>query len=105
MFEVILTKRAMEELEANYDWWAENRSLEQANRWYSGLIGKLLTLEVNPERCPLAFEHKSFGMKVHQVTYGLSNNVTHRALFVVRENKVVVLRVRHLAQKDLTDLL
>lgn len=105
MYEVILTQHALEELESNYDWWAENRSLEQANRWYSGLIGELLTLEKNPERCSLAFEHKVFGMKVHQLNYGLSTRKTHRALFVVQADKVVVLRIRHLAQKELTDLL
>lgn len=104
MFEVILTKRAVDELEQSHAWWATNRSVEQADRWYDGFIKALLTLEENPERFLLAPEHAKFGLSIRQINYGLGNKPTHRALYLVRVDKVVVLRIRHLSQKNLSDL-
>ncbi len=104
MFEVILTKLAMDELERSHAWWAANRSVEQANRWYDGFIKALLTLEENPERFSLAPEHNKFRMPVRQFNYGLGNKTTHRALYLVRADKVIVLRIRHLSQQNLSDL-
>jgi plasmid stabilization system protein ParE len=102
MHEVILTKRAQDELEEAHKWWAENRSADQANRWYTGFIQAMLTLENAPERYPLAPENELFRIEVRQLNYGLGNKPTHRALYTVRPDAVVILRVRHLAQQPLS---
>jgi plasmid stabilization system protein ParE len=34
---VITTERAAQEIEDAAAWWAENRSVEQAERWYRGI--------------------------------------------------------------------
>ena len=49
-FEVFLTKTAQEELDKFHDWWAENRSPEQANRWYSGFFQAMISLEQNSQQ-------------------------------------------------------
>ena len=103
MHEVILTERAQQELDLIHKWWAENRSPQQADNWYIGFVRKTLTLEQNPERCPLAPENELFPYKVRQFNYGLGSKPTHRALFTIRPDAVVILRVRHLAQQLVSD--
>jgi hypothetical protein len=75
---------------------------EQANRWYVGFIQAMLTLEKNPYRCPLAPESDLFPYEVRQLNYGQGRQPSHRALYTVRPDSVVVLRVRHLAQRPVS---
>lgn len=98
-FEVLLTKKAQEEVDQSHVWWAENRSPEQANRWYVGFFQAMISLEQNPNRCPLAPENDQFPYELRQLNYGLGSNPTHRAIFTIRNNVVLILRIRHLAQR------
>ena len=99
--EVRLTDRAGEQLEAGYHWYAE-RSLDLAARWYNGIIDALLGLENNPERFGLAREGVELSMTCRELLYGVGKRKTHRALFAVRPDAVVVYAIRHLAQQDVT---
>lgn len=98
MFEVSLTEKAQEEIDKSHDWWARNRSPEQANRWYLGFFQALTSLERNPARCPLAPESQHFPYELRQLTYGLGSKPTHRAVFTIQNNVVSIVRIRHLAQ-------
>lgn len=98
---LVITELAQRELDQAHDWWAENRSRAQADRWYGGFIREILSLESDPLRCPLAPESDQFQEEVRQLNYGIGGRRTHRALFVVRETTIVILRVRHLAQQPL----
>jgi plasmid stabilization system protein ParE len=103
MHEVILTARAQDELKGSHDWWAQHRSRRQADQWYAGFVRAMLLLEENPDRCPLAPESDLFPDEVRQLFYGLSGKPTHRAIYTIRPDTVVILRVRHLAQKPLSE--
>jgi plasmid stabilization system protein ParE len=105
MYEVLFTKQAIIELDESHTWWATHRSPEQADRWHSGFLKKLLTLEENPERYPFAPESAKFHLKIHQINYGLGRKPTHRALYIIRERNVLILRIRHFSQDDLAELL
>jgi plasmid stabilization system protein ParE len=100
-YEVIITSRAEQEVQANHDWWAAHRSAEQAARWYDEFLNAALSLEQNPERCALATENGRFAYELRQLNFGVGNKATHRLLYAIRRNEVVVLRVRHLAQQEL----
>lgn len=97
-FEVFLTEKAQEELDESHNWWAQNRSPDQANRWYVGFFQAMKNLEQNPTRCPLAPENDHFPYELRQLNYGLSSKPTHRAIFTIRNKVVVIVRIRHLAQ-------
>lgn len=97
-FEVVLTKAAQDELDNFHSWWTENRSPDQANRWYTGFYEAMISLEQNPTRCQLAPENDHFTYELRQLNYGLSSKPTHRAIFTIRETVVLILRIRHLAQ-------
>jgi plasmid stabilization system protein ParE len=83
-------------------WWSENRSADQAFHWLEGFDSALSSLANNPERCSVARESAAFDVVIRELHYGLGNKATHRAIFEVRKDEVVVYCVRHLAQRDLT---
>ena len=100
---VVLTHRADRELEDAADWWAKHRSTEQAARWYEGFSDAIRSLEENPERCPVAPENGRFPYEIREMHYGLGSRPTHRAVFTIRPDMVLVLTIRHAAQAELTE--
>jgi len=103
MYEVILTERAAEDLRVNYQWWAENRSVEQSHRWYRGILNAMLSLEERPERFTLAEESPLFPFDAFQLNFGLGRMPTHRVIFTIKDTTIVILRVRHLSQDSLSE--
>jgi plasmid stabilization system protein ParE len=99
---VVLTRRAECELEDAAAWWAENRSPDQAARWYAGFSEAIASLEREPHGCPLAPENGSFPYEIRELHYGLGSRLTHRAVFTIRPDMVLVLAIRHVAQAELT---
>jgi hypothetical protein len=41
-------------------------------------------------------------VEIRELHYGLGHRSTHRAVFAMRNDEVIVYTVRHLAQRDLT---
>ena len=101
-YKVLLTSRAAQELEQAVRWWAEHRSAAQAERWYNEFLRKLVSLELHPERCPLARENGRFAHELRQLAFGRGRRLTHRALYTIRDDSVVILTVRHAAQDDVS---
>ena len=100
---VVFTRRADRELDEAADWWATHRSVNQATRWYAGFSEALASLAVNPERCPLAPESSRFPYEIRELHYGLGSRPTHRALFTIRRDLILVVTIRHAAQAELTE--
>jgi plasmid stabilization system protein ParE len=101
MYKVIIMPLAEQEAQANRNWWAANRSAEQAGRWYEAFSQSVLSLEQIPDRCALAPENGQFPYEIRQLNFGIGRKPTHRIVFTVRTTDVVILRVRHLAQQDI----
>jgi plasmid stabilization system protein ParE len=99
---VTILPRAKRQLLEQSLWWSENRSAEQALRWLEGFEQALASLTDNPERCSTARESDAFDVVIRELHYGIRNKATHRAVFEVRKDEVIVHSVRHLAQSDLT---
>ena len=100
-YDVHVTDRAAQQLESAARWWAEHRSAEQATRWYDGFIDAIRGLAEAPDRCAFTRENGRFPYKIRQLVYGLGRRRTHRAVFTICRDMVVVLAIRHLAQRDL----
>ncbi len=98
---LVLTDRAFEQLDAGYDWYRQNAPQVAAD-WFNGWSDALDDLTHEPERFPLAHESHLFPFPLHQMLYGVGKRKTHRALFVVRPETVVVLSIRHVSQRDVT---
>ena len=93
--------RAKRQLLESALWWAEKHSTAQAARWLDGIEAAILDLAHDPERFHLAFEAEELQLPLRQRNFGISRHPTHRILFVVEPERVVVYTVRHIAQRDL----
>ena len=98
--DVIVTPRAEDDLRQSTQWWAENRDPEQAGRWWYGILEKIESLAENPDRCPLARENPKHPHELRELHFGLGSRPTHRILFTIRPDRVVIVAVRHAAQDD-----
>lgn len=101
-YSVVITHPAEIQLANNAQWWEENRSVDQAIRWYEVFLASIQSLEQHPERCPLARENDRFDVEIRELHYGLGTRPTHRAVFKIEVDRVLILAVRHGAQQDLT---
>jgi plasmid stabilization system protein ParE len=99
---VLIMPDAEDALRRNAKWWADNRSAEQAERWYDGFAKAIIALGDHPLRYPLARENDQFPYDVRVMNYGVGSHPTHRALYTVRPDAVVVLSIRSCAQQDVT---
>lgn len=98
--EVVLTQQAEQELHAAADWLVEHAEQPAiAEKWFNGFVALLMSLEKMPARCGLAPEDRHFPCELRQILYGRKR--TYRALFTIRENRVVVLAIRHSAQAEI----
>jgi plasmid stabilization system protein ParE len=99
---VLILPRAEEQLLASALWWSEHHSADQASRWLDGFESAIAGLSVDPERLQLAPENPLFPFEVRQLLYGLRARKTHRAVFEIRGEEVIVFAVRHLHQRDIS---
>ena len=102
MANVILTGPAKRDIHAAYEWWKENRSAEQAGRWYQGILAASRSLRSKPQRCALAAEADLLSQGIRQLLYGLGRHPTHRIVFAIENDTVIILRVRHTSQDALS---
>ncbi len=99
---IVITEQAEREMQSAYDWWATHRSKDQADRWYAGLANAIADLSENAERHGQSREGDRFAYEIRDLLFGLGRRPTHRAVFTIRAEEVVVLTVRHLAQQALS---
>lgn len=100
--EVEVLPRATIQIYEAASWWAENRSVTQAEKWLSKIQTAIEDLADNAPRHPLARESDAFDFPLHQMNFGVSAKPTHRVLFSFTDARVLVYAVRHLSQADLS---
>lgn len=101
-YTVVVTERAAANIEEAATWWARERSVEQASHWYSKVRKAIDGLATDPQRHGLAAESSEFPYELRELHIGLRSRGTHRVLFSVAHSTVVVLTVRHVAQRPVT---
>ncbi|MAT72121.1 MAG: hypothetical protein CMJ58_21655 [Planctomycetaceae bacterium] len=97
---VSLTDRARRQLDDAAEWWSKNRSAEQAERWADLFTQAILDLGESAQRQPRARESKSLPIELRELLFGLGKKPSHRALFAIRPDQVVVYAIRHVSQSD-----
>jgi plasmid stabilization system protein ParE len=98
-YTVVITERAAREIESTVDWWARERSAEQAHRWYLGIRDAVAGLADAADSRELAAEQGCVPYEIRELHFGLGPKPTHRVIFTVLWQSVLVLTVRHVAQK------
>jgi plasmid stabilization system protein ParE len=100
-YRVVIQPIAFQEIETSYRWICDNLSPEIANSWYYELQDTIATLQKFPNRCSLAPESKIIGREIRQVWVGKQRK--YRVLFVVEEDIVAIIHVRHSHQSYLDE--
>jgi plasmid stabilization system protein ParE len=95
-YQVSIQPEAFQEIEDAYRWLCDNLSPDLANRWFNDLQTAIESLSTFPRRCSLAPEANAVGREVRQLIVGKKKQ--YRVLFVVQENNVSILHVRHSRQ-------
>jgi len=95
-FKVVVEKEAEEDMKDAVRWIAQY-SPDKATLWYFDATEAIESLEHFPARCPLAPESKKFGAEIRHLIFS-----KYRILFIIEDETVYVLRVRHQAQDVLS---
>jgi plasmid stabilization system protein ParE len=101
IFEVHISDLAESDINSSYCWWRDNRSAEQADRWFRQIQEAVETLHSMPFRCPRCDETDLADAGIRQLLFGIGRRPTHRIIFEIAEKEVNILRVRHVAQNTL----
>ena len=80
--------------------WIAEENMGAADRWFDGIYETIGSLEIFPERCPLAPESKFLNVEIREIFHGRRRH-KYRILFTVSEDAVRVLHVRHGARLTL----
>ena len=97
---VDVTPKATRQLDAARNWyWRQDRQI--ADAWYLGFRAAILSLEADPERHGQCRESHRLPGAFRELLYGSGRRKTHRAVFRIVGNRVEVVAIRHLAQRDL----
>ena len=100
-YTVVTTEQAARDIEDAAAWWARERSVEQAERWYQGIRNAIANLATSPARWPIGEERDRFAYEIRERRFGLGSKPTHRVIFTIVRETVLVLTVRHLARQAL----
>jgi plasmid stabilization system protein ParE len=99
---VVVSPQALRDLTAQFDWWREHRSPQQAARWLDAALERIEQVGSSPDAHPRSQEADELGVELRDCLFGLSRRVTHRAVFQIRANTVFVITVRSVSQGPLT---
>jgi plasmid stabilization system protein ParE len=96
---VVISDTASDEIEEAYEWLSV-RAPAAAQKWKLALLDAVARLETLPSVCSIAPESDYFGREIRQLLYG-KRQQKYRVLFEIKNDKVVVLRVRHSSRRFL----
>ena len=93
-YRVIITPEAENDLRTAYRY-VRSQAPAAARDWLRRARHAAKSLARRPERCPLAPESASFDEPIRELFFGSGNRGTYRFLFVVLDESVYILHVRH----------
>lgn len=102
-YEVVIAEPAEQDINANFAWWRDNRSTEQAERWLGSIYPAIESLSRMPKRCARVAESAELGADLRELLFGIGRKPTHRVVFEILGPRVRVLRVLHVAQRSIRD--
>ena len=101
-YSVRLMPRAELDVDRIYSWIAE-RSQKGAQRWWLALVEIQDRLQLNPLEQAIAPEFSNPENEVRQILFKTPRGLNYRALYVVVNHEVLILRVRGPGQPELAD--
>ena len=99
-YRVIVQPPAELDIEAAY-LYLRAHSQTHAERWLTGIESAIESLASLPNRCGLARESREFSIEIRQLLFGKRSG-RYRILFMVQDQEVRILHVRHGARKEMS---
>lgn len=100
-YRVILTDKAEADVDAILKWFHDHQATAAGGRWFAKLMSLLETLEVHPERCPLAKESDEVGVEIREILLG-RRSYKYRLFFRITGKTVIILRLWHSSRNSIT---
>ena len=100
-YQVRMTAKAEQDVDAVLAWYRDQSAKAAGGRWLDRLSGGIDRLERMPQRCSLAAEAGDIGREIRKLLIGRGRN-KHRLLFEIRGKLVYILRVWHSARNAVT---
>jgi plasmid stabilization system protein ParE len=100
-YRVELAATAKADIRQTTPWLCDQVSSAAADKWLSGLLKGIQTLENQPLRCPLAAENEKFPQEIRELLHGRRKHSKYRIIFEIIDITVYVLYVRHTARDEL----
>ena len=97
-YRVEISEEAEADTREAYRWWATHHSPQQAERWLSGIRTAILGLDTMPEQHGLANETALRLLGIRQAAFGLGRRPSHRIVFGIEGDTIIVYRVRSFRQ-------
>ncbi len=94
-YRVTITPGAEQDLRTAYRYIRQQGAPKAAISWLAGARKKINTLAEHPERAHFAPESTSFHEPIRELLYGRGNRGSYRILFVILDDAVFVLHIRH----------
>ncbi len=99
-YRVIVQPPAWGDISDTCDYLAKHYSATSVEAWYNACMRAIGSLATHPERCQIARESESLGVELRQLLFRRYRSV-YRILFVLRDDSVRVVCVRHSARDEL----
>jgi plasmid stabilization system protein ParE len=102
-YEVILQPEAERAIKQQARWLVgQSDSPSTGLRWVRSIRKKIATLKTNPLHCPVDPDSVAYGEEIRVLLHG-KRHTKFRILFLIRENVVRVVAIRHTAQRGLAE--
>ena len=99
-YKVILSPEAEHQLLQAAAWY-RRRDSGVALEWYNGFLDAIFKIGIHPRQYSISRENDRFAVELRELLYGSGRRKTHRAVFRIVVDRVEVVAIRHLAQRDL----
>ena len=98
--EIEYTQNALREISDTY-LWIKRRGEQTASNWREGLIARIETLAVQPDKHRLAPESPRFTREIRQLLFRKRRS-QFRILYTIEGKRVVILSFRHHSRQPLS---
>lgn len=100
-YQVLITNRALADIDAVLEWFNTQNATAAGQRWVNRVLNAIDSLEQLPERGGPCAEANELNRDIREILVGRRGNI-HRIIYTIERQTVCILRVWHAARERLT---
>ena len=81
-YKVLLTDRAESDIDSALLWFRKQRASDAGKRWFNLLTERIQTLELHPDRCPVAAESEYAGAEIRLLRSRRLVRISHQSAII-----------------------